>query len=197
MMNKNISEIVSRIAKLEEELEQEFERGIKKKHEQFKYRIEKGRIAFEKETLDLHKKLRKGVIPFLWKSSLASLLVAPVLYSFFVPLVLLDLWIWVYQRICFPVYRITKVERRRFVVLDRGKLGYLNGIERFNCNYCGYANGLVAYAREVASRTEQYFCPIKHARPVSGTDIRYRDFLDFGDSGGYKKELDNLRKKLH
>lgn len=196
-MNKDISELVSRIAKLEEELEQEFEQGIKEKHEQFKYRIEKGRIAFEKETLALHKKLRNGVIPFLWKSSLAALLVAPLLYSFFIPLILLDLWIWAYQGICFPVYQITKVERRRFVVLDRGKLGYLNGIERFNCNYCGYANGLVAYAREVASRTEQYFCPIKHARPVSGTPTRYRDFLDFGDSGGYKKELDKFRRKLH
>ena len=196
-MNTKISEIMSRITQLEQDLEQEFERGIREKREQFKYQIEKGKIAFGKETRILHKKLRQGVIPFLWESSLASLLVAPVLYSFLVPLILLDLWIWIYQGVCFPVYRITKVERKRYVVLDRGKLDYLNGIERFNCNYCGYANGLIAYAREVASRTEQYFCPIKHARPVSGTHSRYRDFLDFGDSDGYKKELEKLRKKLH
>jgi hypothetical protein len=188
---------VSRITKLEQDLEQEFEKGIREKHLKFRYRIEKGKIAFEQETQMLHKRLRQGVIAFLWESSLASLLIVPVLYSLFVPLILLDLWIWLYQTVCFPVYRITKVERKRYVVLDRGNLGYLNWIERFNCNYCGYANGLIAYAREIASRTEQYFCPIKHARPVSGTDSRYRDFLDFGDGDGYKKELEKLREKLH
>jgi hypothetical protein len=31
-----------------------------------------------------------------------------------------------------------------------------------------YANGVFAYVREVGSRTEQYWCPIKHARRVLG-----------------------------
>lgn len=187
---------MSRIVLLEEELEREIERGIKEQHLRFQYRIETGKIAFEQEARTLHKKFRQGVIAFLWESSLASLLIAPVLYSLFIPLILLDFWIWVYQTICFPVYRIAKVDRKRYVVLDRGKLGYLNGIERLNCNYCGYANGLVAYAREIASRTEQYFCPIKHARPVAGAHSRYRDFLDYGDGSRYKKDLEAIRAKL-
>lgn len=195
-MNTMISELVSRITLLEQELEREFEREIKEKHLKFRYRIEKGKIAFEREIRVLHKKLRQGVLSFLWESSLASLLVAPVIYSLFVPLILLDVWLWLFQAVCFPAYGISKVERKRYVVLDRGKLGYLNVIERFNCNYCGYANGLVAYGREVAARTEAYFCPIKHARPVSGTHARYHEFLDFGDSDHYQTKLKKIRKNL-
>ncbi|HXN05624.1 MAG TPA: hypothetical protein VN944_01005 [Nitrospiria bacterium] len=195
-MSTMISELVLRITQLEQELEREFEREIKEKHLQFRYRIEKGKVAFEREIRVLHKKLRQGVLSFLWESSLASLLVAPVIYSLVVPLILLDAWLWLFQAVCFPAYGIPKVDRRRYVVLDRGKLGYLNAIERFNCNFCGYANGLVAYGREVASRTEAYFCPIKHARPVSGTHTRYREFLDFGDSDHYKTKVEKIRKKL-
>ncbi len=29
---------------------------------------------------------------------------------------------------------------------DRHRLGYLNLIEKLNCDYCAYANGLFAYA---------------------------------------------------
>jgi hypothetical protein len=195
-MNMKFAEIASRIAKLEEELKQEFERDIKEKQLQFQYSIEKGKIAFEQEVSMLHKRIRMGVMTFLWKSSWASLLVAPMIYSLFVPLILLDLWIWLYQAICFPVYGVSKVERKRYVVLDRGNLGYLNFIERFNCNYCGYANGLMAYSREIASRTEQYFCPIKHAHRMSGTHPRYNNFLEFGDSKDYLKELERFRESL-
>lgn len=195
-LNTKISELISGISRLEKELEREIEEGVKEQHLKFRYRIEKGRIAFEQEARALHKSFRQGAMAFLWESSLASLLVAPLLYSLYIPLLMLDLWIWLYQTICFPVYRITKVDRKQYISLDRGKLGYLNAIEQFNCNYCGYANGLMAYGREVASRTEQYFCPIKHARPVSGVHRRYRDFLDFGDGAGYKKELESLREKL-
>ncbi|MDE2512291.1 MAG: hypothetical protein KGL74_14295 [Elusimicrobia bacterium] len=45
---------------------------------------------------------------------------------------------------------------------------YLNWIELFNCDYCSYAGGLIAFAREVSSRAEQYFCPIKHASRCAG-----------------------------
>jgi hypothetical protein len=127
---------------------------------------------------------------------MASLLVAPMIYSLIVPLVLLDLWVRLYQAVCFPVYGIAKVDRSRYVLLDRGHLQYLNWIERVNCNYCGYANGLVAYAREIAARTEQYFCPIKHAHRSLGPHSHYSEFLDFGDAHAYKEELVKLRTEL-
>jgi hypothetical protein len=92
--------------------------------------------------------------------------------------------------------RIPLVRRSDYIALDRGKLAYLNGIEKANCNYCGYANGLLAYIREVTARTEQYWCPIKHARRVKGAHPHYRAFVDYGDAEGYKKELPVLRKTL-
>ena len=195
-MNTKISGIASRIADLERELEREVEQDIDKTRRKFQYSIEKGKITFELAACALHKKLRQGVVAFLWEAPVASLLVAPVVYSLIVPFVLLDCWLWLYQAVCFPVYGIAKVDRSRYVLLDRGHLQYLNGIERLNCDYCGYANGLIAYVREIASRTEQYFCPIKHAHRWSGPHSRYREFLDFGDADAYKKELVKLRADL-
>jgi hypothetical protein len=40
-------------------------------------------------------------------------------------------------------------------------------IEKINCAYCSYANGAIASVREMASRTEIYWCPIKHAAACS------------------------------
>jgi hypothetical protein len=65
-----------------------------------------------------------------------------------------------------------------------------------NCEYCTYANGLIAYVREVVSRTEQYWCPIKHAMRVMGTHERYSGFEDFGDAHGYRSQLERHRRSL-
>ena len=75
----------------------------------------------------------------------------------------------------------------------RGQLAYLNVLEELNCEYCAYANGLLAYVGEVASRTEEYWCPIKHARPVLGVHSRYGSFVDYGDGDAYRHDLERLR----
>jgi len=50
-------------------------------------------------------------------------------------------------------------------MLDRrGTAPYLNIMEKVNCLYCGYLNGLTAYAQEIGGRREQYWCP-HQARP--------------------------------
>lgn len=116
----------------------------------------------------MHGALRQGIFAFLWSAPPRSLLVAPVIYSLIVPLAALDAWVTLYQAVCFPAYGIGKAERSRYIVWDRGDLPYLNWIERLNCDYCAYANGVVAYARSRA-----------------GAHERYHDFLDFGDASGY------------
>jgi hypothetical protein len=195
-MSSKITGIASRIVALEQEMEREFEREINEKRRKLQYSIEKGKIAFDCEGCAVHRKLRQGVGGFLREAPTTSLLIAPVTYSLIVPLLLLDFWVWMYQAVCFPIYRIAKVDRSRYVLLDRGHLQYLNWIERLNCNYCAYANGLIAYTREIASRTEQYFCPIKHAQRRSGAHSRYSQFLDFGDAHAYRKQLAKLRAEL-
>ena len=123
----------------------------------------------------------------------AGRLTAPVIYSLIVPLVLLDAFVSIYQAICFPVYHIPKVRRRDYLVFDRHHLAYLNALEKFNCAYCSYANGLIAYVREIAARTEQYWCPIKHARRMVGAHSAYTMFEDYGDGSGYRKLVDQLQ----
>lgn len=111
---------------------------------------------------------------------------APVIYSLIFPLLLLDLFVTIYQAICFPVYGIAKVRRHDYLIFDRYHLGYLNALEKLNCAYCSYANGLIAYVREIAGRTEQYWCPIKHARRVVGAHQYYAQFHDFGDATAFR-----------
>jgi len=80
-------------------------------------------------------------------------------------------------------------------VFDTADLPYLNIIEKFNCLYCSYANGVAAYTREVAARTEQYWCPIKHARRIRSAHERYPAFFDHGDAVAYRQGLERLRRQ--
>jgi hypothetical protein len=134
-----------------------------------------------------------GAFLYLVRSSVAVLLTAPLIYSLTLPFLLLDLWTSLYQAICFRIYGIPLVHRRDFIAIDRGRLPYLNAVERANCDYCGYVNGVLAYVREIASRTEQYWCPIKHARLVRGTHDRYNRFAPYGDARGYDATAERLR----
>ena len=43
-----------------------------------------------------------------------------------------------------------------YLAFDRHRLTYLNFAEKLNCEYCAYANGILAYFTEIAARTEQY-----------------------------------------
>jgi hypothetical protein len=101
-----------------------------------------------------------------------------------------------YQAVCFPIYGIPKVRRRDYVVMDRHYLSYLNAIEKLNCAYCSYFNGVVAYVREVAARTEQYWCPIKHAKKLNAIHNLYKNFFDYGDATGYRENVETVRRSF-
>ena len=60
--------------------------------------------------------------------------------------------------------------------------------------YCSYTVGVITYIREVAARTEQYWCPIRHARPIPQPHSHYQQFLDYGGAQGYRQELPALRQ---
>ncbi|MEZ5287893.1 MAG: hypothetical protein R2712_24455 [Vicinamibacterales bacterium] len=143
-----------------------------------------------------HRRHRRGVLAFLVGGDLASLVTAPVVYSLIVPLVVLDLWVAAYQAICFRAWGLARVRRRPYFAFDRRRLAYLNAVEQLNCAFCTYANGLFAYVREVAARTEQYWCPIRHARRVRDPHGRYPAFVPYGDAAAYRRELGPLRQAL-
>jgi len=151
-------------------------------------------VRFTKAVRAEQKKLRRNLLQHIRSIGLLYWLTAPVIYSMIIPLVMADLFTTVYQRICFPVYGVARARRSDYVVIDRHRLGYLNAIEKLNCVYCGYGNGVIAYVREVASRTEQFFCPIKHALPVPGAHSRYARFVDYGDAKAYRDKIAELRR---
>jgi hypothetical protein len=173
-----ISDLSARISALEAELEAE----IAKRNAQLHVGMEHGRIVFEEELLRRHRELRTTVTKYIRDARPLVILVAPVIYSLIVPFVLLDLFVTVYQAVCFPVYGIAKVRRRDYLIFDRGHLAYLNAVEKLNCAFCSYANGLLAYVREIAGRTEKFWCPIKHARRAIGAHPYYAQFHDYGDA---------------
>ncbi|MBF0192674.1 MAG: hypothetical protein HQL99_16290 [Magnetococcales bacterium] len=130
------------------------------------------------------------------KSYIAIILSAPFIYALILPLSMLDLFLFFYQLVCFPIYGLPKVRRTDHISIDRGALGYLNIIEKINCLYCGYAIGLLALSREIGSMTEQYWCPIKHARDIKDPHEIYLDFAEFGDSEGYLKRVQVSRGRV-
>lgn len=182
-MNAVIDNILEKIEVLEKDLEREFEA----QRERFHYRLERHAVTFEREALAKQRELKKGLLRFWRESNFLNFISSPLIYALVIPLMFLDLSLTLYQFICFPIYRIRKVRRSDFIVIDRHHLGYLNAVEKLNCAYCGYGNGVIAYAREIASRTEERWCPIKHARRARGAHQRYYQFADYGDAEGYRE----------
>ncbi len=82
------------------------------------------------------------------------------------------------------------------MVIDRHRLSYLNAFEKLSCVYCGYGNGLLAYASEIASRTEQYWCPIKHARKAMGHYPRHKNFVAYGRGDEFHQSIAEYRRQL-
>jgi hypothetical protein len=191
-MNPKIAELLDRIGQMESEIEL----VMKTRRAEFKADFEEKRIQFEHEVLAQHKRFKTGLLHYMLSANWLSILTAPVIYSLIFPMLLLDIAVTIYQHICFRAYGITRVVRGNYFVYDRTHLAYLNLIEKLNCAYCSYGNGLMAYAREVVARTEQYWCPIKHARKVLIAHPYYTGFMDYGDAEGYQRELENLRAKL-
>ncbi|OAN76431.1 hypothetical protein A8B78_02800 [Jannaschia sp. EhC01] len=183
-MTELTTRLVERIAELEDQLEAEFEH----RRQRFSYRVEQGRVVFERDVLNQHKAVKQKLGSYLANARPMVVLTAPVIYAMIIPFVLLDLFLMVYQAICFPVYRIEKVRRGDYITYDRRHLSYLNGLEKLNCLYCAYGNGLLAYAVEIAGRTERRWCPIKHAKRMSGVHRHYPDFVDYGDAEGYQQQ---------
>ncbi len=192
MPNSTIQDLIDQFNQIKKNLEID----VESKRKQFNYQFNKKRIIFERTLLKAHKKLKTDSLRYLFNANPLVIITTPFIYILIVPLLLLDLFVSLYQAICFPVYKVQKIKRSDYIVIDRHKLGYLNTIEKIGCIYCGYANGLLSYVGEIASMTEQYFCPIKHARKVKNPHDRYWDFVDYGDADAYVGNLKEQRNKV-
>lgn len=120
------------------------------------------------------------------------LLSAPVIYWMIFPLVMIDISIEVYHRLCFPLYGLPYARRGDYIRIDRHKLKYLHWIERINCAYCGYANGLAQYFVRIAGDTERYWCGIRHKKGGNFHEPNHHiGFLPYNDEKSFKEFLDS------
>lgn len=191
-MKARVSELLQEIRQREEELEE----ALRSHEFEFFYRLDGTKVKFERKVRRAHRRLKFGIFKWLRQSSFRNTVTAPVIYAMIIPFTFLDLMILTYQIVCFPMYKIPCVRREKYIVIDRHRLSYMNGIERLNCVYCGYVSGLIAYSREIVARTEQYWCPVKHARKILDPHRRYARFADYGDSEDLQEHIAHLRKYM-
>jgi len=189
-MTSNIDEIIRKIKLLEQELIEE----IQNQQFAFTYEIQQKRIFFEQQVIQQHKQYVQQLLDYIKNAPIKHIFSAPIIWAVLFPAILLDITVTLYQAICFPIYGIPKVKRTDFIVFDRHYLNYLNIIEKINCAYCSYFNGVIAYILEIAGRTEQFWCPVKHARNISALHSRYQHFLDYGDAKSYRQHKEQTRK---
>jgi hypothetical protein len=195
MAHSVLEDLQARLSATRKEVEAEMETQLAEQRERFRYSLHRGKVRFERDIRELQRRYRVGLLKYIVGARLGYVLSAPVIYGLIVPLAFLDLAVTIYQHICFRIYKIPLVRRNDHIIVDRQHLAYLNGIEKLNCVYCGYANGLIAYAREIAGRTEQFWCPIKHARRSADPHDHVDTFFDYGDAEAYRSSLEDLRER--
>jgi hypothetical protein len=191
-MHEEVRRLLAQMADLEAELRE----TVRQHEDNLLGQFDDKRAEIGSDMRAARQEVREHLLRWLAASQWRNVLSAPLIYALIVPFALLHLSLEIYQAICFRLYRIPRVKRSDYIIIDRHRLPYLNSIERLNCVYCGYGNGLIAYAREIAARTEQYWCPIKHARTMPGTHSRYARFLDYGDEQNLAIRVRDLRDEL-
>ncbi len=190
-MSKRATQIADEIRTLEKELRQEIQRIRIDSFE-----IREKTIHFRDEVLSRHRTQIVGLLTYIRRAKLKHILCLPIIWLCLLPALVMDVVVSFYQAVCFPLFGIPKVKRGEHVIFDRRHLRYLNVIEKLNCLYCSYFNGVVSFATEVGARTEQYWCPIKHAAQLKTIHSRYHTFVDFGDSDEFRKKLPDIRKNF-
>lgn len=188
-MPTQIELLLEKIKSLENELIDE----LQKQQEEFSYEIKKRQVHFENNVIIKHKAYAKALVKYIVDAPLKHILCAPIIWLCIIPAVLTDITVSFYQLICFPIYGIPKVKRQDYMIFDRQYLNYLNLIEKINCAYCSYINGLFGYLQEIAARTEQFWCPIKHARRFTKLHSRYQKFINYGDAKAYRANVQIVR----
>lgn len=191
-MNDRIQQLLDQITALEDDLRA----ALSEQPSTMFFQIKGKRVEFERSIKETHRRLKRNFFRWLITDRPQNLITGPIIYAMIIPLIITDIFITFYQLTCFPIYGIKKVRRGDYIIFDRQQLSYLNFIEKFHCTYCAYGTGMIAYISEIVGRTEQYFCPIKHARKILSTHSRYARFLDYGDAEDYEAKLEQYRRAL-
>lgn len=188
-MNQKISDIVARMKALEQELETELAQA----QEHVRYRLLGRKVQFDPAELAQQRRYKVNLWLYALLPRPRHVLTAPFVFALLPPLLLLDLVASLYHAVCFPLLGIPKVRRSDYLIFDRHHLVYLNLLEMVNCAYCSYGNGLLSYLKEIVARTEQYWCPIKHASRILAAHSHYGQFTEYGDAEAFRRDLTKIR----
>jgi len=178
-------------------LEDEFLEELQKQEQEFSYEIHKRKVYFEANAILQQKEFVKRLRDYLKDAPIKHMLSVPFIWACLIPALFLDVTVTGYQWACFPLYGIPKVQRQDYIIFDRQYLNYLNLLEKINCAYCSYVNGLLAYVQEIAGRTEQFWCPIKHARHIKSFHSRYHKFINYADAQTYRSDIEKIRRDFN
>ena len=110
----DIGSIFEKIHALEAELDAELARRAA----ELRFGFEHGKLVFEQEVLRRHRELKVSLWAYIKRANILIVLTAPVIYSLIIPLAILDLFLFIFQAVCFPTYGITRVKRSDYVVFD-------------------------------------------------------------------------------
>ncbi len=196
-MESEIKKIIEKIESLNESLKKEYARLS----EQYGFSFAKRKVVFLENFKLRNRTFRIPAWRYAVPQNVRHFLSLPFIYVMIFPVLILDFFLTIYNLVALPLYRIPRVKRKDHIIFDRKFLDYLNIIQKVNCIYCSYVNGLFAYASEIAARTERYWCPIKAAQKPVQCHRWYKDFADYGNPEEWKekfndeKAFQNLVKK--
>jgi len=189
-MKDTIRDILAKIESLNNDLREEYDRLSK----EYGFYIEKKKVIFLDQFKRKNKTFKFPTWRYVIPTNIRHFLSMPFIYGMIIPAVLLDIALTIYQWTAFSLYRIPRVQRKDFFIYDRRYLDYLNLVQKINCLYCSYVNGLFAYAVEIGARTERYWCPIKSAHKPRFSHGWYKDFADYGSPEEWTMKISENEK---
>lgn len=110
----------------------------------------------------------------------------PFIYGIGIFLIAMHFFLEIYHSVAFRLYGVALVNRKKYIKIDRHKLSKLTLLQKVNCFYCEYVNGLLAYTVAIAAETEKYWCGIKHDIKPDSEFIEPAHHKNFAEYNKYK-----------
>ena len=146
----------------------EIEAELAKRREKLRFHLENRRIVFEKEVLRIHHEIKTRASRYLIDANPLMILTAPVIYSLIVPVGCLISGHGVSGDL-FSGYKIP-MAACDYAGASTATISPISTSSKINCAL-PYANGAIAFAREVASRTGSLLVRITRAACSARTRI--------------------------
>jgi len=127
--------------------------------------------------------LNKTIVPspgisYPDRNILIALFAVAIMYGMIIPIIIMDLSTRVYQLVYFNAANIPLIPSSDYISFDRWDLTKLSLIQKINCQYCSYANGIAAWTKAVVNQTELYSCAIKNHHQKNGQE-HHKDFISY------------------